>query len=145
MKSLRLAVYAMIFLLYLPGCAITVGGAKFVEIEPVPKNMGAVYFYRPPISKKSLANLDLIDNGKPIGSIQNGQFKRILVSPRYHRFQTDTIVIDESVGFNVQSGETYYVRVGLIDGYWTHTWYLRRANELVAQKEMGKCCKSGEE
>ena len=128
-------------LFVLAGCAAT--GNSFSAADPAPTNSGVVYFYRPAAFTGGALNIMLVDNGVHISRIQNGQFIKHLAIPGKHTFHTDTMAIDKTVEFDVQVGETYFVRVGLRQGMWAGTWYLSRVFPNEALPELKACCKNG--
>ena len=131
----------IVALILLNGCVAT--GMKFVISEPAPNDKGLIYFYRPNIHAGSLVKIKLVDNGKQILRIQNGQFIKYIAEPGMHKFHTDTAAIDKPIEFNVEAGKTYYVRTGMRLGMWVGTWYLSRVFEGEALDELKTCCRTG--
>lgn len=138
----RLAALLILFSTFLiGGCAAT--GNSFVSAKPAPNEKSVIIFYRPKMHMGSALDLTIVDNGKQIMDIQNGQFIRYVADPGNHRFHTDTMAIDKPLTVNLEAGKTYYVRTGLRQGMWTGTWYLSRVYEEEAIQELRECCKDG--
>ena len=139
---IRISTISAVTMFLFVGCAAT--GSRFIAVEPAPPDMGVVYFYRPKAYTGAAASLMLVDNGEQISRIKNGQFIRYLAVPGHHKFHTDTMAIDKAVEFDVEPGETYFVRTGVRQGMWVGTWYLSRVFPDEALEELKVCCKSGE-
>jgi hypothetical protein len=128
-------------LFVLSGCAAS--GSSFSAADPAPADKGIVYFYRPAALTGGGLNIMLVDNGAQISRIQNGQFIKYFAAPGKHTFHTDTVAIDKAVEFDVEAGETYFVRIGLRQGMWAGTWSLSRVFPGEALAELKTCCRSG--
>jgi len=138
-KSFLLAALAIV----LSGCAAT--GSQFSVAPEAKENKGLIVFYRPKNHQGSAINIPLQDNGKDIGSIQNGQFIFYDVTPGKHEFRTNTAAIDRAVNINVEAGETYYLSASIRMGFWVGSWALTRVYEEQAIDELKVCCKDGKE
>jgi hypothetical protein len=139
----RLAVILLLYCLFIVigGC---VGGSKFIAPDLPPAGKALIYFYRPAELYGAVLTIEIFDGGIPFAAVKNGQFIKTVAAPGNHQFTTKKGAIDTGVEFEVEAGQTYYVRYGLRHGMWSSTMYLTRAYSEDALKELKGCCKSGE-
>lgn len=136
-----LALFIFAFTFLLGGCAAT--GNSFVSTAAAPNDKSVIIFYRPKMYAGSAVDFTIVDNGKQVMDIQNGQYIKYVTDPGMHRLHTDTMVIDKPLTLDLKAGETYFIRTGLKKGMWTDTWYLTRVYEQEAVEELRMCCKDG--
>ncbi len=141
MKILPAGLIVTILACILSGCSA--GGSPFLMPDKATQGKALVYFFRPSAFVGNMASPTLVDNGKEIGDIENGQFVKYEALPGKHKFHTDTMIIDKETEFDLVAGETYYIRAALQQGFWTSTWQLTRIFPEEALQEMKSCCKSG--
>lgn len=129
---------AIVVLTSLSGCVAR--GTAFEKAESVPANMASIYFYRPKEFIGAFTDIPIIENGKEILRLKNGQFIRYVSIPGRHSFQTVSMGIDKPIELNLLAGETYYIRTEIRQGFWVSTLFLGRVYPDEAHVELQKCC-----
>lgn len=145
MRALLVAIVMATSVLLMTGCATS--GSAFVSVEAAPADKSAIYFYRRSMFTGAAVSIKLLDNGREVQRIQNGQFIRYLAPSGKHKFRTNvTGSHDEGVELDVEAGKTYFIRIGFRNADWIGlgTWYLTRLYPEEAIGELKEHCKSGE-
>ena len=140
LKYLKLS-FLVITLIILTGCAAT--GNPFTSAPEAKEDKAIVVFYRPKQHQGSAVSIQLQDNDKDIGLLQNGQFIIYETEPGKHEFRTNTAAIDKAVTLEVEGGKTYYFATSIRVGFWVGSWVLTRVFDDQAIEELKVCCKDG--
>jgi hypothetical protein len=110
MRLLPVPIIIITSLILLSGCATS--GSAFVKAEAAPDEQAAIYFYRRSMFTGAAVAIKLLDNGREIQHIKNGQFIRYVAAPGKHEFRTDVVGShDKAVDIDLEAGKTYFVRI----------------------------------
>lgn len=136
MKKSFLLLGAMLMVLAVTGCATT--GAAYAPVQDVPAEQAIIYVYRIPAFTGSAISYDVKLNGEFMGKLKNGAYFYAVVDPGSHVLSAKTEV-ERTVDINVEAGETYYVRGGVVFGVMVGRPSMLIIPNETAENEITEC------
>ncbi len=126
-RKFHAALLAIVMLLAVSGCAT---GPTFSGLEPVSPGKSQIYFLRAGMLFGSGMTFDLLVDDKQVGTLANGGFIPVAVSPGRHVLSAQTSMIvrtaERKTVINVAEGARSFVLVALRQRkegetiYWTY-------------------------
>ena len=139
MKALLKLFFVSMLALILGGCATS--GLKFNEFVPTISNMahdtGRIYIYRPS-SFAAAVQPDVKLNGEVIGEAISWGFFYVDRKPNNYEILTSTEV-DRKLSLTLDKGQTRYVRLSAVMGFFVGHVYPELVENEVGEKEIQDC------